>query len=681
MHRKCLVVINATASVLFSLLVMPVSATVVVEMNIQQGPDAVNDAGIVHMKLFDQLTPETVGNFLNYVNDGDYANSFFHRSLANFVIQGGGFLYDSPNTFSSLPVDQIIVDGISVDKTVVNEFSKSNTLGTIAMAKRGGNPDSATNQWFVNLADNSSNLDNQNGGFTVFGEVIGTSMNVIESMAAVPSYGKIDINTAFSDIPLVNYTNGDDINFSNLVGITAVDERFSIVTTFGSGSTVVVGNSLEPEDVDFGTIMVGSVVAAIVTIENKHIDILQIGSIANIDALQIPYQISTNECENASLVTNESCNIIVSFTPVTEAVFRDSVNIEFASINLSYTLDIHGEGSITPVNSNIVLSKRSVAFNEIELYDFMLNPPPEVISIIISNEGSLPLTLMPFTVMGEYKLDTNNCLVTKNPIQPGDSCDLEVGIFPESAGDKLGELTINSDDPDEPFITVPITGSGSLDNDRILTAIEDLAPNGGDGNNDNIQDSEQNNVISIAVADGSYATIIISEGEKFLDFTTLDKSQLINPPGENQLGTVLQFVHDFNQPSFGIGVTEIGIVLPENVNVETYFMYGATSENTNPHWYEFMFDGLTGAQIFNNLDFTSPSGKTIKRTIIKLIFVDSLRGDSDLTVNGEISVQGAHVKSKSSSSSDKGSSGSFDMVLFFIFLITSFCFRKKGLSK
>ena len=79
--------------------------------------------GIIEIELFNNEAPVTVANFMNYVQDGDYVNSFIHRSVPGFVIQGGGFKYES-NTFSSVPVDVLIV----------NEFNLSNVRGTIAMA-------------------------------------------------------------------------------------------------------------------------------------------------------------------------------------------------------------------------------------------------------------------------------------------------------------------------------------------------------------------------------------------------------------------------------------------------------------------------------------------------------------------------------------------------------------------
>lgn len=122
--------------------------------------------GNIDIELFDTVAPGTVNNFLNYVRDGDYDQSFFHRLATNFVLQGGGFRYDG------LPGQTPTLTAVPADAPITNEFQRSNVARTIAMAKLGGNPNSATNQWFFNLIDNSGNLDSQNGGFTVFGRVV-----------------------------------------------------------------------------------------------------------------------------------------------------------------------------------------------------------------------------------------------------------------------------------------------------------------------------------------------------------------------------------------------------------------------------------------------------------------------------------------------------------------------------
>lgn len=171
--------------------------------------------GDFEVNLYDEATPETVANFLAYIEDEAFNDSFFHRSVPDFIIQGGGFVYD---------LEDEEADAIVKKDEVDNEPVYSNRRGTIAMAKVGNDPNSATSQWFFNLKDNHANLDVQNGGFTVFGEVVGDGMDVIDAIAELPRY-RISAG-AFSDVPLRNYTN-DDIE--NEVPVS--DDHLVIVTS------------------------------------------------------------------------------------------------------------------------------------------------------------------------------------------------------------------------------------------------------------------------------------------------------------------------------------------------------------------------------------------------------------------------------------------------------------------
>lgn len=162
--------------------------------------------GKFNIELLASDAPKTVTNFLNYVNRGAYANTLFHRSVPGFVIQAGGFTLSGTN-----------ITPVASDPSVVNEFKVSNTRGTLAMAKTAAGPNTATNQWFVNLADNRhrvdpSNgqdigLDVQNGGFTVFARVLGTGMTVADNIAALPIF---DVSSTlggdFGALPLTTNT-------------------------------------------------------------------------------------------------------------------------------------------------------------------------------------------------------------------------------------------------------------------------------------------------------------------------------------------------------------------------------------------------------------------------------------------------------------------------------------------
>jgi cyclophilin family peptidyl-prolyl cis-trans isomerase len=164
--------------------------------------------GRFDVELFDQTTPggqplpaTTVANFLNYVNGGDYDNTIVHRSVrvsspANVdVIQGGGFALNNSGFLNT--------NHIPTDPPIPDEPAISNTRGTIGMGKTQL-PNSATSEWYINDINNT-NLD---GTFTVFGQVKGSGMQVVDAIAAVPTF---NFSGAFQNIPLRNFT--DTANF------------------------------------------------------------------------------------------------------------------------------------------------------------------------------------------------------------------------------------------------------------------------------------------------------------------------------------------------------------------------------------------------------------------------------------------------------------------------------------
>jgi len=190
---------------------------------------------VVYAELFDQpgvgrvrTTPATVANFLAYVDSGRYADTIVHRSVPGFVVQAGGFAV-SDDSLS-------LVDAVPQFAAVVNEPGNTNARGTLAMAKLGGNPDSATNQFFVNLADNSGNLDAQNGGFTTFARILGDGMTVVDAIAALPVY---NFQSPFDDLPAIGLSDPSLISRDNLVTITSVSRVSELVYTAASSNSAV----------------------------------------------------------------------------------------------------------------------------------------------------------------------------------------------------------------------------------------------------------------------------------------------------------------------------------------------------------------------------------------------------------------------------------------------------------
>ncbi len=140
--------------------------------------------GDIEAELYADKAPKTVANFLQYVNDKHYDGTIFHRVIAGFMVQGGGYdaQYKEKKTRAPVPHEgrQALAAGLK------------NTTGTLAMA-RTNDPQSATAQFFINVVDNSflnfSAPTTQGYGYAVFGKVI-SGMETIDKMRAVPTGNK-----------------------------------------------------------------------------------------------------------------------------------------------------------------------------------------------------------------------------------------------------------------------------------------------------------------------------------------------------------------------------------------------------------------------------------------------------------------------------------------------------------
>jgi peptidyl-prolyl cis-trans isomerase A (cyclophilin A) len=131
--------------------------------------------GEIVLELRPDRAPATVANFLQYVRDGHYDGTVFHRVIPNFMIQGGGFTADMQQKGTRAAIALEARNGLRNDR------------GTIAMA-RTANPNSATAQFFINVVDNAGlNAPNPDGhGYAVFGRVI-AGMDVVDQIRAVPT--------------------------------------------------------------------------------------------------------------------------------------------------------------------------------------------------------------------------------------------------------------------------------------------------------------------------------------------------------------------------------------------------------------------------------------------------------------------------------------------------------------
>ncbi len=145
----------------------------------------VTSQGDIVVELFDESAPTSSENFKQYVADGFYAETVFHRVIPNFMIQGGGMTADMNRKETRAPIKNEAANG------------EKNLRGTLAMA-RTGEVDSATSQFFINLKDNAF-LDHSDRdyGYAVFARVT-DGMEIVDTIAGVTT-GTV---AGHQDVPL-----------------------------------------------------------------------------------------------------------------------------------------------------------------------------------------------------------------------------------------------------------------------------------------------------------------------------------------------------------------------------------------------------------------------------------------------------------------------------------------------
>jgi peptidyl-prolyl cis-trans isomerase A (cyclophilin A) len=144
--------------------------------------------GSVTIELYADKAPASVKNFLAYVGDKFYDGTIFHRVISTFMVQGGGFAKDGNQKPTKASVKNEASNGLK------------NTVGTVAMA-RTADPDSATAQFFINVADNAF-LDKERAqdgaGYCVFGKVV-DGMDVVNKIKSTPTK---NAGGAFTNAPV-----------------------------------------------------------------------------------------------------------------------------------------------------------------------------------------------------------------------------------------------------------------------------------------------------------------------------------------------------------------------------------------------------------------------------------------------------------------------------------------------
>jgi len=216
--------------------------------------------GTVNIQMAPASAPNTVTNFLNYVNAGTYTNTVVHRSIvgtppAGFsIIQGGEFQWPAFGT-------------VATNAPINMEFSLANTRGTIAMARTSA-LNSATSGWFFNVIDNTG-VFNSGNQYAAFGTVIGSGMTVVDAVNALPTYNATSLNAAFTTYPLSGYTNppgyvnANSVRVTNALVVPLFPSTLVVDVTSSSTTSNIVTVSNPPAGFQVGAAFLGTKVTAI----------------------------------------------------------------------------------------------------------------------------------------------------------------------------------------------------------------------------------------------------------------------------------------------------------------------------------------------------------------------------------------------------------------------------------
>lgn len=144
--------------------------------------------GLIVLELNSEKAPNTVANFVQYVKNGHYNGTIFHRVIAGFMIQGGGMDRNLNEKATRDPIKNEADNGLA------------NNIGTVAMA-RTGDPHSASAQFFINVANNTflnhTDKSQRGWGYAVFGRVV-KGMDIVQRISTMPTDG--------GDVPLQTIT-------------------------------------------------------------------------------------------------------------------------------------------------------------------------------------------------------------------------------------------------------------------------------------------------------------------------------------------------------------------------------------------------------------------------------------------------------------------------------------------
>jgi len=349
--------------------------------------------GPINVQLFYSNAPNTVTNFLNYALSGAYNNSFFHRLATGFVLQGGGFTFDAASS---------TVNTITANAPIKNEFGISNTQGTLAMAQSGGDPNSATDEFYFNLVDNSASLDPQK--FAVFGKIVGAAdQTVLTKLASTPIKDESSFNAAFKTLPLNNYsgshfpTDASATNFIQVNDVTAINSTNETLTytVVNNTNPNLVTAATNPTDntqlnLSYAANQTGSAVITVKATDRYNVSVTD------------SFTVTVNEQKPTATVAISPSAPLATDTVTATATASDPDNTD--SVNLTYQWQVNGNtvqtvthtSSLTnTLNLNGIAKLGDMVTVSVTPNDGFVDGAPVTSTVTVANPTAVTLSFSP----------------------------------------------------------------------------------------------------------------------------------------------------------------------------------------------------------------------------------------------------------------------------------------------
>ncbi|MFC1589235.1 choice-of-anchor D domain-containing protein [Pseudomonadota bacterium] len=445
---------------------------------------------------------------------------------------------------------------------------------------------------------------------------------------------------------------------------------FPILLIFTANISYATYTITPPDVLNFTAVTRGSGLQPEVTITNTGANALQVGDIASSNTVDAPFRVIDTGCANSFIQPGDYCSFVVSFETKIEVLdnpdtqnneyvaatdlglHEDDFNIEIVNDgdgnSASHVILLSGDVLEESPEPDILLAFSSVNFGNVDVLEASNDPyyfPPldSPFYFLLINNGTLELDVSSVTVDGSSDITVlGDCV---GVIAPSTRCDFLVEFKPLTIGDKTATISIVSNDPDESTFVIPVRGTATGESDGIDAFIEDAGPNNGDGNFDDIPDSQQSYVATFPDSSSNYVTYRVASNQRVNNLAVLPETDFPELPVAMASGVV-----DFSIDEIAPGEQlEVGVILPVSVNPGGFYIYAPTVDNVDPHWFSFDPDTETGVIDRGTVTFTASTG-SFTRNVLSLIVKDGGRGDADMTVNGVIEITGAVTVKQSSSS-------------------------------